>query len=306
MKKIFAYVISLATVTAILSSCKSTTTPTPTTLGVDFINPPTALVGGVYKVTVKFTAPDKIDRLELSIVETKKDGNVVTTPVKDFPKTSGFSTDTEHSILIEYTPGADVASFIITGLVKDKKNATASKSIDKFTIGAAGAGDISPATVTLLGSQDNATDPSFYATSTLTAYKQADAKANAAVIDFGFGTGAAAGNEFFIGSPMDAAVAAIYNNPTTGVQVWGEANRLNTTFKTTTLDAAGFDAITTSAALGTAFDTGTATPDGSRVKTAGLNVGSVFGFQTQAGKKGLVKVTNRTANSISLVIKVQK
>ena len=304
MKKILAYVMSLVAVTTILSSCGSKTTPTPTTLGVDFINPPTALVGGVYKVTVKFTAPDKIDRLELSIVETKKDGNVVTTPVKDFPKTSGFSTDTEHIVYIEYKPGADVASFIITGLVKDKKNATASKSIDKFTIGAAGAGDISPATVTLLGSQDNATDPSFYATSTLTAYKQADAKANSAVIDFGFGTGAAAGNEFFIGSPMDGSVAAIYNNVTTGVQAW--TPRLNTTFKATTLDAAGFDAIATSAALGTAFDAGTDAAPNTRVKAADTAVGKVFGFQTQAGKKGLVKVTNRTANSISLVIKVQK
>lgn len=304
MKKILAYVMSLVAVTTILSSCGSKTTPTPAKLGVEFVNAPTSVKPGeVYKVTLKFTAPDKLDEINLSIVEKQTGGGTETPVLKDFPKKSGFSTETEHVVYVEHTPKANAISLEITATVKDKKGVLVTQPVI-VTIGAAGAGDISPATVTLLGSQDNATDPSFYATSTLTAYKQADAKASSAVIDFGFGTGAAAGNEFFIGSPMDVSVAAIYNNATTGVQTW--ATKLNTTFKTTTLDAAGFDAITTSAALGTAFDAGTDAAPNTRVKAADTAVGKVFGFQTQAGKKGLVKVTNRTANSISLVIKVQK
>jgi len=303
MRKIFSYVLSLVAIagTLVMNSC-SKDNPTPSALGVEFVNAPTTFTAPKYEVTVRFTAPNKIDKLELSVIETKKDGNTVTTPITGFPKTSGFSSDTEHSVLITYTPDVTtVASFVITGTVTDKKGANANNSITKITIGGA-AGDISTYTAVLLGDQTSTT-PSFFASSTGTTYTQADAKANSASIDFAFGTGAAAGNEFFIGSPIDISVAAIYNNPTTGVQTWATKNA--TTFKISALTATDFDAVTKDD-IAAKFDAGTAAPDGSRVKAAATTVGSVFGFQTAAGKKGLAKVTARTATSITLVVKVQK
>jgi hypothetical protein len=47
---------------------------------------------------------------------------------------------------------------------------------------------------------------------------------------------------FFIGSPIDISVAAIYNNPTTGVQTWATKNA--TTFKISALTATDFDSDT--------------------------------------------------------------
>lgn len=289
-----------------MNSC-SKDNPTPSALGVEFVNAPTTFTAPKYEVTVRFTAPNKIDKLELSVIETKKDGNTVTTPITGFPKTSGFSSDTEHSVLITYTPDVTtVASFVITGTVTDKKAASANNSIPKITIGGgAGAGNVKTSTATLLGNQDDTTNPSFYSTSAGVAYKQADAKANSASIDFAFGTGTG-DNAFFIGGVTDESVKFIYNNPTTGVQTWATKNA--TTFKTTTVTAADFDAIaaTDGAGLVAKFDAGTAAADGTRVKAANTVVGSVFGFQTAAGKKGLVKVTARTATTITIVVKVQE
>jgi len=308
MRKIFSYVFSLVAIagTLVMNSC-SKDTVAPGVLGVQFISNPstTAKVGDNYQISAKITAPEKIDEITINIVKKETGGGTTTLPLAGYnPKKSGFSSDTEHSVLIEYTVEANVQSFEVQITVKDKKGGTSTKP-HAVTVGAGGgAGGINAYTAKLLGDQTSVT-PSFFASSTGVTYNQADAKANSAAIDFVFGTGTG-DNAFFIGAVTDESVKFIYNNPTTGVQNFATKNV--TTFKTTTVTAADFDAIaaTDGAGVGTKFDAGTAAPDGTRVKAAATTVGSVFGFQTAAGKKGLAKVVARTANSITLDVKVQK
>jgi hypothetical protein len=164
---------------------------------------------------------------------------------------------------------------------------------------------INTKTTVLLGNQNNTTDPSFYSVSEQTTYSSANFKTNISKIDIGFGTGTAAGNEYFVGAPSDESIKFVYsvaaNNPSTRA----------TTFKTTTLTKEQFDAIQTDAALVTAVNAGTATNPNSRVRATDTEKGDIFAFETIDSKKGLVYVEDRTGTNtgsaqIKITVKAQK
>jgi hypothetical protein len=96
----------------------------------------------------------------------------------------------------------------------------------------------------------------------------------------------------------------------TGIANWATKNE--TKFTTTSITANEFDAIVNDATID-------AISSINETKVIGLAVGNVFAFKTEAGKKGLVKITNITKGlntqnqqqdfqfgTIEIVVKVQK
>ena len=151
----------------------------------------------------------------------------------------------------------------------------------------------------LLGNQSNATVGSFLSTSTGTIYNQADAKANASMVDILYYHGAT--NGATLAAPNDSSAATIYNNGTTGLQTWSTKN--NTKFEKTTLTATMFDAMINDAGFSNY------TPNLSKANA--LANGDVFAFKTAAGKRGFVKVktitgTAGTSGSVEIDVKVQQ
>jgi hypothetical protein len=152
-------------------------------------------------------------------------------------------------------------------------------------------------TTKLLAGQSNNDAGSFYATAgTGTIYKQADAKANSAAVDFLYYYGA--NNQATIAAPNDTDAATVYSNATTGLQTW--ATRNATKFKATTLTAADFNNATP-ATINTAAE-------GANLAMAKtLAAGNTYAFITAGGKKGLINVANITgtqAGSITINVKI--
>ena len=190
--------------------------------------------------------------------------------------------------------GTEVYTYTFT----DTKGAT-TKAVVTLTVTAA-AEKVVTYTAKLLGGQSAAAG-SFFNSSEGLVYSQADAKTNAGKVDILYFYGAT--NMATIASPDDADAGTIYNNSSTGLQTWSTRNA--TKFKTSTVTAAQFDAITATndaviiAAAAGAADT----------KSNKLASGSVFAFVTASGKKGLIKVTAVTGTqdgNITIDVKVQK
>ena len=147
------------------------------------------------------------------------------------------------------------------------------------------------------------TGKNFFASSTGTTYSGADVTSTTTsispLIDFGYYYGAS--NQASIASPK-AFESTVFASQ---VQNWGTLNE--TKLRSTTLNAAAFNEVTTWAGLDAAFAAGT-TEAG--VKSA-LTVGTVIAFETVAGKRGLVLVkaisgTFNQNDNISIDVKVQE
>jgi hypothetical protein len=184
--------------------------------------------------------------------------------------------------------------------VTDKDGLTSSQNL-KITVAA-----LNSYTTILLGNQKS-TEPSFYATSTNTRYKLADAATNSAKVDFGYGNGSQAGNEFFLGAPTDASIQEIFPD----TKNWATKNA--TKFVLTNLTAGQFDGITSPGDVISAVDAGTNPNQTSRVRGTEIEANDVVGFTTAAGKKGLIKVISRSTTAsttdptqITIAVKVVK
>lgn len=156
----------------------------------------------------------------------------------------------------------------------------------------------------ILGSYDNNTNGSSFASIDGTVYTMANAKANSNKIDFVYFYGSS--NGATIAAPSDADAATVYDGVTTGLATWSVRNA--TKFKATTITATQFDAMTNDLEIIAAVSGATAT------KANQLQLGSVVAFETastsaNASKKGLFKVTNvatGAAGSITISVKVQE
>lgn len=148
----------------------------------------------------------------------------------------------------------------------------------------------------LLAGQGSSHAGSFYDAETNTVYKSADARTNAAKVDLIFAYGNT--NKYYIGAPSNTDINTSHTTMATG---WSTKNA--TKLMTTAITAAEFDAMTDDANFPTI--TGNAT------KVNMLAAGTVFAFETVAGKVGLVKVvstsgTSATTRAIRIAVKIQK
>jgi len=160
------------------------------------------------------------------------------------------------------------------------------------TVGNSQGGASSKWTAKLLGAQ-SATAGSSLSTSTGEVYDLNQAKTNSSKVDIMYLFGQTQSQVF--GSPSDASVQSVF----TTISTWATKN--TTTFKTTNMTEAQFNALNGDDAAGavrTAFNNGSSTTNGTRVNMAdGATVGKVIAFKTAANKMGvfLIKQINNGA-----------
>lgn len=237
-------------------------------------------------IHLEFTASAN-EKLKTVIIKRKMGGVEATVLDTTFSSSTTSSTFDKHFI------AGSAGTEIFTITVTDKKDNVDTKTV---SVNVVAAGTITSYTAKLLGGQENQTEGSFFSTTTGTIYNQANAKANAASVDFLYFYGAT--NQATISSPADADAAIMYNNVTTGLQTWTVKNATMFTGKLTNVD---FDNATHASIAAAVVN-----PTASKVNT--LAVGNVFGFKTVGGKSGLIKVTAVTgtqAGSITVSVKVQ-
>ncbi len=179
----------------------------------------------------------------------------------------------------------------------DKDNQTKKITL-KITTTAAAGGEIDTWTQKILGSWDNLTGSSFASVNGMV-YTLDQAFANQALIDYMYWWGAS--TSATIGAPDDPNAALVFNTGDYQLANWSTKNA--TRFKTTTLTAAAFEAITDDTEI-IANATGA---DQTRIGT--LAVDQVIAFKTVTNKYGLIRVKaieTGSAGTMTMDVKVQK
>lgn len=298
MKKLLLFGLGVIASLITLTSCKKdeVVVAAPTITFLNGVNQYTASASDLnYTFVADVVADGEI--ASIKIFEVKTDG----TEIQDSLITK-FDSDTKHAV--KYTVKlADVVTskkFKIT--VTDKKDVTYSAT---FVINAYQnpAGLINTYTATLLGSQYAATG-SFFSSTNGQVYTVNTSAANSSLIDLIYYY--SGGNGATIGAADDNLISPVYS----GIANWATKNK--TRFTNTSITTSEFDAIVNDATID-------AISSISDTKVIGLAVGNVFAFKTEAGKKGLVKITNITKGlntqnqqqdfqfgTIEIVVKVQK
>jgi hypothetical protein len=290
MKKIsLFFVILLAGVTFLTSCTKDTTPPTINFLGGAGYTSTDATIDAGTDVKIGITAQSGTAKLEtLEIVAIHNNTPVpVHTETIDAASSESFTKD--YTITIDEI-GETKLNFTIT----DKDGETATVSL---TITANQVDDVTTYTQKILGSYDNSTYGSSFASADGTVYKMADAKANSSKIDWLYFYGVS--NQATLASPNDADAATIFDG-TNGLQTWATLNA--TGFRKVT-EGIVWDNVTTSANIA-AIATAT-----TETKANLLQVGSIVAFKTAGNKLGLIKITEITgtgAGTITYDVKVQK
>lgn len=186
----------------------------------------------------------------------------------------------------ELTAGP-AAIYVYTFIATDKDGMTDSKTITITTVDAAG--DINTYENVIIGSISyNTTDPTYYDAINNTLYSFDDVDADKS--DFGYIYGGT--NEATLCSPKWTSIEALGQ----GTGTWSDTKA--TSFKTTTLTTAQFDAIATDADIITNA-TGAADEYVNHLQVGGVNEDiDVIAFITEEGKKGLIKIIS-FANGIN-------
>lgn len=251
----------------------------------------TVTVGETFEI--KFTASSNNELKKVTI--THKGVAGTTTTVLD---STVANNTTSFNFSEMYDAGNVIGTEVYTITVRDKDDLETTEIIT-ITVKS----DIQTFTATILGNQHSSTG-SFYNVIDNVVMSQANAKANAAAVDFVYYHGAT--NQATIAAPDDAPAGTIYNNSSTGLQTWSVRNA--TRFKSTPMTAAQFDNVSTKIEIETAAS-------GSSLSAANmLAVGNVFAFITDAshgGKSGLAKVIaitgdNNTAGTITFDVKIEE
>jgi hypothetical protein len=159
-------------------------------------------------------------------------------------------------------------------------------------------GPITSYTNTILGSWNNSSIGSSFASSNGNVYKLAEAKVNYTLIDWLYYYGAT--NHATIAAPDDAAAMTVFVG-TNGLSSWTHRN--DTKFQKV-VNAINWSSIQNDSLI--LIETSGA----SATSVTSLNVNDVLAFITEAGKKGLIKVTAITglndAGTITYDVKVQQ
>jgi hypothetical protein len=298
MKKLLLFGLGVIASLSTLTSCKKDeVVAAPTITFLNGVNQYTASASDLqYTFVADVVADGEIASIKIFEVNTNG------TEVQDSLITK-FDSDTKHTVKYTVKLADVVISKKFKIAVTDKKDVTYSAT---FVINAYQnpAGLINTYSATLLGSLYNNTVGSFYATTNGLVYNVNTAATNSTLIDLIYYY--SGGNGATIGAADDSNINGAYP----GTLNWATKNK--TRFTTTSITSSEFDAIVNDAtidALSSISDT----------KVINLAVGNVFAFKTEAGKKGLVKITNITKGlntqtqqqdfqfgTIEIVVKVQK
>jgi|GEM_PF-1337834 len=217
-----------------------------------------------------------------------------------YPVTTGFDSKTAHTWNATYTVVETSGDVTLNFRVSDDKGKESSVSF-KITVSA----DYSSFNAVLLAAPlGDFTSKTFFSSSNGSTYTVSEARPSSNLIDFGY----------FFGVTAEASLASPNDYLTTAYDLSNWATKNNTQFKNTS--GVDFDALTTAAQIGTAYDAGTfstdgTSPAGGATRIYRLAVNQVIGFETSGGKKGIIKVTSITpvateTGRIALSVKVQK
>ncbi|HTO14976.1 MAG TPA: hypothetical protein VLZ83_04360 [Edaphocola sp.] len=203
--------------------------------------------------------------------------------------------ETTFSRTFSYTPEV-IGKLNFSIEVTDSKGKVQPRLFQVDVIAAAGEIEIYKAV--LLGGNKHLTLGSFYSVSENKVFTIANAKANAANIDFAYYYGAE--NKATIAATSDAGAIQVFNDPTNGLSTW--TTKKDTKFKKTQITAVQFDEIENDAEISILESI-------SNSSVTKLAENDVIAFETEEGKKGLFKITELKANSegsITIIVKVQK
>jgi len=218
----------------------------------------------------------------------------VVSTFNNIPNTVDFPVNESSAYMtIEFTAAGVPGSQNIQFTAIDNDGQSSSTSIVITTEEATG--PIDTYTMKILGSYDNLTHGSSFATIDGTVYKIADATLNQAKIDFLYWFGAS--TSATLASPADAATPTVY--PAVGG--WTTLN--DTKFTETTVTGDNFDQIDNDGPIIAAATGADETQSGN------LSVDDVLGVMTADGRYALIKVTAieaGQAGTITLDIKVQQ
>jgi hypothetical protein len=168
-----------------------------------------------------------------------------------------------------------------------------------FNITTTAGGPINEYSQKILGSYDNSAYGSSFASADGTVYTLADAKANAAKIDWMYYYGSTAFAT--LSSPSDASAASVFSTGN-GPANWSVRNDTKLG-KVTLPTGLTWASITTDAEIVILAS------EASDSKVTALTVGQIVAFKTVTGKLGLIKVeaiTGTGAGTITYSVKVQK
>ena len=302
----FSYLVLLLLAVGTLSSCDTTETvdaaPSIT------VNPETAEVEVGQTTTFTYQVVSTDNRLtEVRIIYPEKADEVIT----DFADKNLYSG--EYNFTGQTADAGNSVTFNIEA--RDRDGNVSRKEITVKVVASTEPISVSTSVAVILAAQGVSSQGSFVDVdgTTATVYNLANAKANAASIDFAYLQGGdTAGQGGVIGSPKDESVEAVYGaslSAANGVHTWNPRN--DTRFKETNLNEVAFNALDGAGVIA-AYNNGTKPDNTGAVENSSsrvnkLAVGKVFAFKTAQGKEGVAYVKSLTAGetgSITLDIKV--
>lgn len=294
MKKInFLFAILIMAGMTFLTSCGTDTAA---------LGPNMDLKGGSGYTSSDVTVPVGSE-IKVGVTAQQGDAKLVnikiTATANNVPVTLLDSTFSSDSFNKDYfiTAPSEVGTVRISVVMKDKDGLTDDAAFNITTT--AVAAEITTYSGKILGSYDNTAYGSSFASSNGTVYTLAEAKANAAKIDWMYYYGVT--NKATLAAPSDASVTEVFTS-SNGPATWSVRNA--TKFGKVTLSGTlTWDGITNDAQIITLAAGLTST------KAAILAVGDFIAFETVLGKKGLIKIENITlsgAGTITYSVKVQK
>jgi hypothetical protein len=273
---------------AFISSCTKDTTPPSMNFkgGTGYTSADVTIPAGT-ELKIGINAQSGSSKLTSFAI--KSTFNNITDPLWD----TTFSTDTFNRDFYITVP--NVGDTRLTFTVTDKDGQTDELA---FVVTVTAVNDINTYTEVLLGSYDNSSYGSSFASADGSVYMMADAKANAAKVDWLYYYGVT--NLATLAAPDDASAATIFNGATNGLPTWTVRNP--TRFSLVS-GGAVWDNILTSADIA-ALATNT-----TETKVNQLQVGDIVAFKTASNKLGLLKIsdiTGTSAGTIKYDAKVQK
>ena len=286
----------LITGIGIFTSCKKDSTTEDLSPSMNFVGgsgfisaDANLAAGAVFQVGVNASAN--------STSKTKLTNFKVVRTFNNIPYTVIDSTFSESNFNLQFTMVAypEAGSERWTFTIKDKDGESMELAFVITTVGTAS--DITTFSDVVLGSYDNSTIGSSFASSTGVVYKIADAKTNAAKVDWLYYYGVT--NLSTLAAPDDVAAATIFNSATNGLQTWSVRNA--TRFRLAT-EGAVWDNITTAADIAAIAINTTET------FISQLEVGNIVVFKTAGNKLGILKIDGITAGkagTITYTAKVQ-
>lgn len=273
--KLFYLLIASAT---ILGACSKTNDNPPggSPIAVT-LSPTTATVNPGDSVQISCTITDQNNLKDVVISETLPGGSASQLQSYTISGKS-YQFNYWYHVSSSVTAGSAIT---VTFTVDDASNTqTANATITVGTV----TSNFNTYGATLLGSYNDPSVGSFYASSNNTVYTVSTANTNQNLIDMVFYYGSS--NQYTLAAPSDGSFGTNSNQISSlGIQNWSTKNA--TTFKTTTLTESDFNAITDGSGLVTAYNNGT----NMDTKATMLAAGKIIAFQTvPGGKSGLIDV----------------